>query len=233
MPLSLKTLKNEISIDSQFAKQYNQHEIRLNANDYGYDGNSASDLTAADSNASFDVIYGNYRLFSNTNGRSQVYIPFNTIPGHYYTFQYDYITRSGSQEIRMGLVSEEPNDTTKWDELPWLLSFTPTFDQSMTFKADSEITYFVAAHFSTANNTDYIRFDSIRLVPCEVPKNLKIEQFNMRSPTTNYALYNMNVDEYYQKHTYGDKAYFTLYNYRILTMSRQSEITIRGTLEND
>jgi hypothetical protein len=234
MGVSLKTLKNEISIDSQFAAQKNEHEIRVNYKDSQFTGTSASDFTEGTSGTNFDLYFGQYRLYSTTTGiyGSQVYTSFETIPGQYYTFHYDYVTRLGSTNIQMGLVSEEPSDPTTWTEKPWLATFNPLQDQAITFKAQSEITYFIAAHFSTANNTDYIRFDSLRIIPSEIPQNLQIEQFNIRTPSTNTASYNVNSDEYYEKYTYGDKAYFRLENLKLLLMTKQSEITIRGKLND-
>lgn len=234
MGVSLKTLKNEISIDSQFAAQKNEHETRVNYKDAQFVGTSANDFTAGTTNANWDVYFGSYRLYSTTNGiyGSQIYTPFYTIPGQYYTFHYDYTARLGSTNIQMGLVSEEPDDPTTWQEKPWIATFNPLQDQAITFKAQSEITYFVAAHFSTTNNTDNIRFDSLRIVPTDIPQNLQIEQFNLRTPSINTAGYNVNSDEYYEKHTYGDRAYFRLQSIKIFQMTNQSEITIRGRLND-
>ena len=234
MGLILKTLKNEISIDSQFAAQNNEHEIRVNYKDNQFIGSSALDFTEGTSETYFDIYFSGYRLFSTTTGiyGSQVYTSFETIPGQYYTFHYDYVTRVGSSNIQMGLVSEEPNDPATWTTKPWLAVFNPLQDQAITFKAQSEITYFVAAHFSTTNNTDNIRFDNVRIIPSEIPQNLQIEQFNIRTPSTNTSTYNVNSDEYYEKYTYGDKAYFKLNNIKLALMTVQSEITIRGRLND-
>ncbi len=234
MGVSLKTLKNEISIDSQFAAQNNEHEIRVNYKDSQFVGSSVNDFTAGTGSTNFDIYFSGYRLFSTTSGiyGSQIYTSFETIPGQYYTFHYDYITRTGSTTIQMGLVSEEPDDPTTWATKPWLATFSPLQDQAITFKAQSAITYFVAAHFSTANNTDHIRFDNLRMIPSEIPQNLQIEQFNIRTPSTNTATYNVNSDEYYEKYTYGDKAYFRLNNIKLTLMTTQSEITIRGRLND-
>lgn len=234
MGLILKTLKNEVSIDSQFAAQNNEHEIRVNYKDSQFIGSSALDFTEGSGATNFDIYYGAYRLFSTTSGiyGSQVYTSFETIPGQYYTFHYDYVGRTGSTNIQMGLVSEEPNDPTTWASKPWVATFNPLQDQAITFKAQSEITYFVAAHFSTANNTDNIRFDNLRIIPSEIPQNLQIEQFNIRTPSISTAGYNVNSDEYYEKYTYGDKAYFRLNNTKLTLMTTQSEITIRGRLND-
>lgn len=234
MGASLKTLKNEISIDSQFAAQNNEHEIRVNYKDTLFTGTSANDFTAGTTNANWDVYFGSYRLYSTTSGiyGSQIYTSFDTIPGQYYTFHYDYIQRVGSTNIQMGLVSEEPDDPTIWQEKPWIATFNPAQDQALTFKAESTITYFIAAHFSTTNNTDYIRFDNLRIIPTDIPQNLQIEQFNIRSPSVNTAGYNPNSDEFYEKHTYGERAYFRLPTVKFTVMTSQSEITIRGRLND-
>ena len=233
MGLTLKTLKNEISIDSQLATQNNEHEVRAKFKDSEFTGASALDFTVLSGSGTFSTYLGSYILYgTSASYGSVVYVDFETIPGQYYTFHYDYISRTGSSSIDAGLTSAEPTSRDQWNNFAWVAAFSPIADRAVIFQAQSEQTYFVMGHFG-GSASDNIRFDNLRVFPHNIPKNLKITQFNIRTPSVGAHLYNANADAGYVKHTYGEKAYFTIPSTKYFTMTSQDEITVRGVLEND